>query len=140
MSSDSQPHRGLAPRSRIIGDRIIERPRSTAAAPATILAYPIARRREVLVAATASKMMRTRTPDGADRVIARALRQLTAEMRQLGMPVTVIRTEVRALEYQTRAAVWRAIFPWVDIAPKTRRSRRQRRPPTPPKNQLVFDW
>ena len=145
MSSDSQPHRGLAARNGIIGDRIIERPRSTAAASATILPYPIARRREVLVAATASKMMRTRTPDGADRVIARALRELTAEMRQLGIPAVAIRREVRALEWQTRAAVWRRMFPWENQQEQIRRPQnvrggRRRRRSTATAAQLSLNW
>jgi hypothetical protein len=131
------------PRNRIIGGRIIERPRSVTAAPATILAYPMARRREVLVAVTSAAMLRTRSPDGADRVIGRALHRFMAEMKALQVPVAVIHREVHALEYQVRAAVWRAMFPWVD-ANRTRRSRqvdgRRRRPPAPPKNQLTFNW
>jgi hypothetical protein len=134
----------MAAGNRIIGSRIVERRRSVIAAPATILAYPIERQRAV-VAEIAASMMRKRSATTADECIAKALRQLTAEMCRQGIPAASIRREVHAMEAQVRAAVWRLMFPWVDDPKKDRRSqkvdsRRRRRRSAAPADQPTLPW
>src|SRR5260370_7125018 len=87
-------------------------------------------------------VMGKRSPGAADECIAKALRQLTAEMRRQGIPGASMRREVHALEARVRGAVWRLTFPWVDEtrqSPHTKvQGRRRHRRSTLPARQLTF--
>jgi CMP-N-acetylneuraminic acid synthetase len=124
MSAD-QLSRGMAAKNRIIGDRIVQRPRSTGAAEAAMLQFPIDRRRDVIAAKTTTAVVRARSPITADKHVAKALRSFMNELRRQGIPAIVVKREVYALEAQIRGAVWTVIFPWVGKEKLRRRSRQQ---------------
>jgi hypothetical protein len=94
-----------SPQNRIIGDRIVERPR-TGGAPATII---VLGRRSSIVK-IAQTMRQKRTADAAENYLAGELRRFRHELEAMEIPGEIIKRELRVLEPAVRGELWRLIF------------------------------
>jgi Family of unknown function (DUF6074) len=89
--------------SRIIGGRIVPKPRSSGQA-AAVLRFP------GFIARIAATMHRKRSADAADKYLARELKKYRVALRAAGISSATITKELHAIEPAVRGEVWRLMF------------------------------
>ena len=94
---------------RRIGNRLITNPRKSSGPGATVTQFPVLARR-AFIARIAAAMRRKRSDDAAETYLAGELRRYRRDRQAQGIPSTIIKQELHALEPAVRGELWRLIF------------------------------
>jgi Family of unknown function (DUF6074) len=99
----------IAVHSRIIGGRIITKPRSPSGQAAAVMQFPVLARR-AFIARIAATMKRKRSDKAAENYLAAELRKYRRELEAAGIARSITKRELHAMEPAVRGELWRLMF------------------------------
>jgi hypothetical protein len=95
--------------NRIIGNRIVTKPRSPSSQTAAVMQFPVLARR-AFIARIAATMKRKRSDNAAENYLAAELRKYRRELEAAGIARSITKRELHAMEPAVRGELWRSMF------------------------------